>query len=99
MIKKGNVMKKNDVVSVVTSVGEFIGKFVSDSESGVTLEDPRMIVHNQQGMGFAKGVSMAGVEEPKQVTFHAGQVVTVLEVNPAVEKAWREFTSGLVLAK
>lgn len=90
-------MKKNDVATVVTSVGEFVGKFISDTPEGVTLEDPRMIVHNQQGMGFAKGVSMAGIEEPKQVTFYAGQVVTVMEVNPAVEKAWRQFTSGIVM--
>lgn len=91
------MMKKNDVVTVVTSVGEFVGKFVSDSPEGVTIDDPRMIVHSQQGMGFAKGVSMAGVEDPKQVTFGAGQIVAVMEINPAVEKAWREFTSGIVI--
>lgn len=90
-------MKKGDIVSVVTTVGEFVGKFVSDTPEGVTLEDPRMIVHNQQGMGFAKGVSMAGTEEPKQATFYNGNVVVVMEVNTAVEKAWREFTSGIVL--
>lgn len=91
------MIKKNDIVSVVTNVGEFVGKFVSDTSEGVTLEDPRMIVHNQQGMGFAKGVSMAGVEEPKQATFYNSNVVVVMEVNPAVEKAWREFTSGIVI--
>lgn len=90
-------MKKNDVVTVVTSVGEFVGKFVSDSPEGVTLEDPRMIVHNKQGMGFAKGVSMAGLEEPAEVTFYNSNVVVVMAVNPAVEKAWREFTSGIVI--
>ena len=87
----------NEIVSVVTSVGEFVGKFIADSPEGITIEDPRMIVHNQQGMGFAKGVSMAGVEEPKKVTFNNAQIVVVSEVNPAVEKAWRQFTSGIVL--
>lgn len=91
------MMKKNDVVSVVTNVGEFVGKFVADTPEGVTLADPRMIVHNQQGMGFAKGVSMAGVEEPNEATFYNSNVVVVMAVNPAVEKAWREFTSGIVI--
>jgi hypothetical protein len=91
------MIKKNDVVSVVTNVGEFVGKFVADTPEGVTLGDPRMIVHNQQGMGFAKGVSMAGLEEPDEATFYNSNVVVVMAVNPAVEKAWREFTSGIVI--
>ena len=53
-------MKVNDIVSIVTSVGEFVGKYKSETDTVFQVADPRMIVHNQGGMGFAAGVSMAG---------------------------------------
>ena len=91
------MVKKNDVVSVVTTVGEFIGKYVESSESCITLNDPRMIVHDQTGMGFAKGLCMTGTEEPELGHFYNGQVVFMDKTNERVEKAYREFTSGIVL--
>ena len=50
-------MNKNDIVSVVTVAGEFVGKFVSDVDGVIELDDPRMIVQGPEGqMGFAHGV-------------------------------------------
>ena len=57
-------MKKNDIVTVLTLAGEFVGKFVSD-ENGIELEDPRMVVQGPDGgMGFARAVSYTHLTLP-----------------------------------
>ena len=90
------MIKKNDVVSVVTTVGEFIGKYAEASESCITIHDPRMIVHSQEGMGYAAGLCMSGTPAPNIGHFYNGQVVFMDKTNEQVEKAYREFTSGII---
>lgn len=87
-------MKAGDIVTVLTVAGEFVGKLVSQ-DNGVTLSDPRMLVQNQNGIGFASGVCMTGENEPKSVTFL--DYIMLVQTNDKFEQAWRQATSGLVL--
>ena len=89
-------MNTGDVVTVLTVAGEFVGKLKGRDGDSVSLEDPRMLVHNQQGMGFARGVCVTGEENPTQVEFMG--VVFVVKTNSEVESAWRQATSGLITA-
>ena len=88
-------MKKGDVVSVITLAGEFVGKYDTSGSGTITLEDPRMLIQNEQGMGFANGIAVTGESNPKEVTF--AQYVFVTPTNADIEKAYRQATSGLVL--
>ena len=88
-------MKKGDVVSVITMAGEFVGKFNNSSSGTVVLDDPRMLVQNEQGMGFASGICVTGERDPKEVTFQS--YIFVTPTNLDIEKAYRQATSGLVL--
>jgi hypothetical protein len=88
-------MKKGDVVSVVSVAGEYVGKYETSGDGTITLTDPRMLVQNQQGMGFAQGICVTGQMNPSEVTF--AQYVFVTPVNDDIEKAYRQATSGLVL--
>ena len=88
-------MKKGDIVVAMTMAGEIVGKFVKESESGVILEDPRTLVQNEQGVGFAKGLCMSGKLDPKIATI--SNYVFVTEVSDEFEKAWRQATSGLII--
>jgi hypothetical protein len=88
-------MEKNEVVSVVALSGEYVGKLKSAEGTTITLEDPRMLVHNEQGMGFAHGIAVTGNAEPKEVTFQ--NYVFAVKTNDEVEKAYRSATSGLIL--
>lgn len=90
-------MKVNDIVSIVTSVGEFVGKYKSETDTVFQVADPRMIVHNQGGMGFAAGVSMAGEESPNQIDFYKSNIIFIGATNEGVQKAYRQFTSGLIV--
>lgn len=88
-------MKKNDVVSVVTLAGEFVGKFQEMVDGNVSLADPRMLVQGPEGqMGFAKGICSTGVEEPDSVVMAA---VFVTPTAKPVEEGYRKFTSGIQL--
>ena len=94
-ITKENIMKKNDVVSVITLAGEFVGKFQEFVDGNVSLKNPHMIVQGPDGqMGFAKGICSTGVEEPTDVTLAA---VFVTPTDKQVEKGYLEFTSGIAI--
>ena len=88
-------MKKGDIVVAMTMAGEIVGKYVKESESGVTLEDPRTLIQNEEGKGFAKGLCMSGKLDPKVATISS--FVFIVECNEDFAKAWRQATSGLIL--
>ena len=88
-------MKKGEVVTVVTLAGEFVGKFNKEGDGYISLDDPRMLVQNEQGVGFAHGICLTGKQNPDEVTFN--QYVMVTPTNDQYEKAYRQATSGLVL--
>lgn len=88
-------MGKNDVVTVVAVSGEYVGRFVSNNGGAITLKDPRMLVHNEQGMGFANGIAVTGKQDPTLVTFHS--YVFATPTNEEVEKSYVQAVSGLVL--
>lgn len=83
-----------EVVTVMTVTGEYVGKLLSDDESGVSLEDPRFISVGEQGMGFAGGIAMTGVKDPKRVTLK--NVVFIADTNPEVVSAYKSSVSGII---
>jgi len=90
-------MKKGDVVSLVTLTGEYVGKFEDESPNGITLKDPRWVIHGEQGMGFAHGLCATGKHNPSKVEFNRGGMVFVTESNEDIEKAYRQAVSGLIV--
>ena len=85
VIKEKN-MKAGDLVSVVTMSGEYIGKY-AESETGLRLENPRMIVNAPNGgMGFAKGVAVTGKVDPEYMQINS--YVFVCETNEDVKEAY-----------
>ena len=89
-------MKKNDIVSVITAAGEFIGKLDFETDTRLKLNDPRMLITTNEGMGFARGVCLTGVENASEMTFYSGGIVFVSPTNEEVQKSYRQFTSGII---
>jgi hypothetical protein len=86
----------NKIVTVMTPTGEYVGVLVSNSETGVTLKDPRMVVMNEQGgMGFANGIAMTGAEKPQKAEF--SNFIFVTPTMPEVADAYREFTGQIMV--
>jgi hypothetical protein len=88
-------MKDKDVVTVVAATGEYVGRMVKIDETGIVLENPRLITYSDEGMGFAAGIAMTGNPDPKEVTILSAVFVT--ECNQEIVKAWQTATSGIIL--
>ena len=57
-------MNQNDIVSVITPAGEFIGILAFETDTRLILNDPRMLITTNEGMVFALGVCLTGVANP-----------------------------------
>ena len=88
-------MNAGDIVSVVTMSGEYVGKLEEHTDDFVSLADPRMLVMNQEGMGFAHGLCVTGEKDPKEVKFKNYVLCTL--TNQQVSDAWRAAVTGIVL--
>jgi len=85
----------NEIVTVMTATGEYVGKLMNMDGGNILLKDPRLITFTENGMGFANGIAATGIQNPKEVTIT--QAIFFTETNPDVAKAWRQATSGIVL--
>ena len=89
-------MKTNDVVTVVTIAGEYIGKFDQFEENGtLSIKDPRVLINQDGQMGFAKGICMTGNLEPDTVAFK--DYVYVTPTSEEFEQQYRSATSGILI--
>lgn len=89
-------MNKGTVVTVMTSVGEYIGRFDKSEDGFVHIDNPRLIVKTPDGdIGFGRGVCMSAIENPGNVVFQ--DVLYVVPTNESFEKAWLEAVSGIII--
>ena len=90
---------KNEVVTVITMMGEVVGRLKEETDSGYVLESPRLFVPAQEGSagGFAPGLSMTGDQHPNEANVNKHLVLTVVKTHEQVAKGWQEATSSIVL--
>ena len=90
---------KGEVVTLVTMMGEIVGRLKDEDTHGYILEDPRLFVPTQgegnQG-GFAPGVSMTGKQEMGEAHFNRAVVLTCIPAHDVIEQGWREVVSGII---
>jgi hypothetical protein len=91
-------MKKGDVVTIVSMMGEVVGRLVEETDLTVTLADPRLFVPAREGSagGFAPGVCMTGQQNLDEVSINRAVVLCVVLSHPEIESGWREAVTGLV---
>lgn len=88
---------KGEVVTLVTHVGEVIGRVKSDEGDAIVLDSPRLFVNQADGSGLAPGVCMTGVQDPNEGVFYKGSIVAVVATADELVKAWQTQTSGIIL--
>ena len=89
-------MKKGDVITVFSPAGEIVGKYVKEESGSITLEEPRLLMQNEQGsLGFAKGVCVSGQLKPQSLTIN--NYIFVTPSNDEFEKAYRRAITGLLV--
>jgi hypothetical protein len=89
----------NDVVAVMCNSGEYVGKYAAIQKTAqtVTIEDPRMVVSTQEGLGFAHGICVTGEADVKSVDIFHSSICFVTKVNDDLRKAYIKNTSGIIL--
>ena len=89
--------KKDDVVSVITNAGEYVGKFKSEGDATFAITKPRMLISGEGGVGFARGICVTGKDDTESLTFQKSGIVFTTETSEVVQKAFVEATTGIVL--
>jgi hypothetical protein len=87
----------NEVITIVTTAGEIIGRFLSEDAESITLENPRAIMMQEAGAGFAPGVCLSGERDPKEITFSKAHVIFKTKTSDPISKSWMQLTSGIIL--
>ena len=89
----------NQVVSVITMMGEIVGRLKEETDSGYVLESPRLFVPAQEGSsgGFAPGLSMTGDQNPNSAHINKDLVMTVVVTHDQVAKGWTEAVSSIIM--
>tara|TARA_B110000858_G_scaffold73360_1_gene85278 strand:+ start:3257 stop:3526 length:270 start_codon:yes stop_codon:yes gene_type:complete len=88
---------KGEVVTLVTVMGEIVGRCKESDYETITLTDPRLFVQQEGGAGYAPGVCMTGAGNPAELVFRQNQILTVVPTHDDLVKGWSAATSGIVL--
>ena len=90
---------KGEVVTLVSMMGEVVGRLKEETTDGYVVESPRLFVPAQGDTsgGFAPGLSMTGEQNPDQATINKGLVMAVVKTHEGVAKGWTEAVSSIVL--
>ena len=90
---------KNEVVTVITMMGEIVGRLKEETDTGYEIESPRLFVPAQAETsgGFAPGLSMTGDQHPNSAHINKHLVMTVVKTHEQVAKGWQEATSSIIV--
>jgi hypothetical protein len=89
---------KGEVVTLVTMMGEVVGRLKEETTSGYVLDSPRLFVPGSEGKGgFAPGLSMTGKQDLNEAELNKSVVLCIIPSHPEIEAGWIEVTSGLIV--
>ena len=89
---------KGEVVTVISMLGEIIGKLKEETEDGYVLTDPRLFVPGEGGTGgFSPGLCMTGKTNLKEVTLSKAVVLTIVPSHETIADGWRQAVTGIVV--
>ena len=88
-----------NVVTVVTILGEIVGRCKAENDVSLTLESPRLFVPAQGDAsgGFAPGLCMTGKVNLDEAVLNKSVLLTVVPSHQQIESGWREATSGVIV--
>ena len=88
----------NDIVTLMTAVGEIVGRLKSETDNEYVIETPRLFAQTQEGVGFVPGICMTGAKDPKEASIRKETVLFVVKTDDMIAKSWIQQTTGIVLA-
>ncbi len=89
-------MNKGTIVTLVMSNGaEILGKYVDEVGTTITLNRPRMLQANQQGVGLVNGICMSGVEPDGDFNFSRNSIMFMIQTAPELSAGYMKQTTGI----
>lgn len=86
----------NDIVTIALMSGqEVLGKFTSEDDTTIVLNQPLTIAFGQQGAAF-QTFTVSG-DASGDVAFRQDKIVSVLKTNNETTEAYKSATSSIVL--
>ena len=90
-------MKENEVVTVALINGaEVIGLFVSETNDEITINQPKLVQINEQGMGLSDGICITGEELEANFTFRKNSLLFSIKTSDIVANAYNKHISKIV---
>ena len=92
--------REEEVVTLVTMCGEIVGRVKTEDSGTVTLKSPLLFVpggSENEGGGFAPGISMTGAQGMHLGVFNKSCILTVIPAHPQVADGWLKATSSIVI--
>ena len=91
---------KGEIVTIVSMMGELVGRLKEETTDSYVLEDPRLFVPSGDGQngGFSPGLCMTGKIELTEAKINKAVVLTVVPSHKSIEDGWRQATSGIVVS-
>ena len=88
-----------EVVTVISMMGEIVGRLKEETDNGYVVESPRLFVPAQGDAsgGFAPGLCMTGKLNIDEAVLNKGVALTVVPSHDEIEKGWLSATSGIVI--
>lgn len=93
---------KNEVVTLITIIGEVIGRLTSFKDGVAVLSSPRILVTSQDGsgnFGFAPSIGVTAEQNLGEAEFLPGSYITIVRTDKNISEAWSRYTSSFILAK
>ena len=88
--------KAGDIVSLKIASGEeVIGKLHEESPVKITIENPLMVIANQQGLGLAPFMFTIG--QDRKVPLNANSILCIVKSDDDTAKQYIQSTTGIAL--
>ena len=102
IIKEGSKMsgREEEIVTLVTMCGEIVGRVASETATTVMLKSPLLFVpsgNDNEGGGFAPGISMTGAQNMPRGEFNKSCILTVIPAHPQVADGWLKATGSIIV--
>lgn len=98
MLTQKQKYSKNDVITVMTSLGqEIIGRFKSEENGYLTISNPRTLIQTEKGAAFSICVVMAGTNSDIEINQSA--IAYRYNPDPDLVHDYESSVSGLLLPK
>jgi len=90
-------IKQNDVISVMTSMGEYIATYVKSNGNSVTLKRPHPVIPTEEGLKFGASMTLTGEANPETVVMNMSHISFVSKPYDQLLDGYKQHVSKVIM--